>query len=345
MSQVLDISEVAVSTEALQRVLEQQLGEHFGSPCVIVRLTRRSSEYHSSYPIEELNVVLADGTSLDLIFKNLSESALLAGAQAAKPQLIRNPRREIEIYRSILSREKLGSPIFYGAKDDDRNREYWLFIEDVPGLELYQVGETFAWQETARWLARMHSCFSDRVSELENNSNLLNHDGEFYWTWIGRAKEFAQTDSLEARNEIEKLFHGFESVVERLTRLPRTLIHGEFYASNILVEQASDGLRVCPVDWEMAGVGPGLMDLAALVSGNWTDNERRAIARAYHQTMTESEVPGLAEPEFWIALDYCRLALAVQWLGWSRSWTPPLDHQHDWRKEALELSAKLGIGR
>lgn len=343
MSQVLDISEVTVSTEALQPVLEQQLGEHFGSPCAIVRLTRRPSEYHSSYSIEELSVALADGTCLDLIFKNLSESALLAGAQAAKPQLIRNPRREIEIYRSILSREKLGTPKFYGAKDDDRNREYWLFIEDVPGLELYQVGEIFAWQEAARWLARMHSCFRHRVPELENNSNLLNHDGEFYWTWISRAREFAQSDSLEARNEIEKLFSGFASVVERLTRLSRTLIHGEFYASNILVEQASDGLRVCPVDWEMAGVGPGLMDLAALVSGNWTDNERREIARAYHQAMTGSDVRAQTESEFWTALDYCRLALAIQWLGWSRSWTPPLDHQHDWRKEALELSTKLGI--
>ena len=345
MSQVLDISEVTVSTEALQPVLEQQLGEHFGSPGAIVRLTRRPSEYHSSYPIEELNVVLADGTSLDLIFKNLSESALLAGAQAAKPQLIRNPRREIEIYRSILSRAQLGTPTFYGAKDDDRNRDYWLFIEDVPGLELYQVGEIVAWQEAARWLARMHSCFRNRVSEFENNSDLLDHDEEFYWTWISRAKEFAQGDSLAARNEIERLFSGFGSVVEKLTRLPRTLIHGEFYASNILVDQASDGMRVCPVDWEMAGVGPGLMDLAALVSGNWTDNERVEIARAYHQTMTESEVRELAEPEFWAALDYCRLALAIQWLGWSRSWTPPLDHRHDWRKEALELSAKLGIGR
>src|SRR5687767_2981730 len=162
MSQVLEISEVRVSTEALQRVLEQRLSEHFGAPCRITQLTRRSSEYHSSYPIEELNVGLADGTSLDLIFKNLSESALLRGAQAAKPQLIRNPRREIEIYRSILFPEKLGTPTFYGAQDDERNQEYWLFIEDVPGLELYQVGEISAWQEAARWLARMHSCFRDR---------------------------------------------------------------------------------------------------------------------------------------------------------------------------------------
>ncbi|MGQ0762593.1 MAG: aminoglycoside phosphotransferase family protein [Acidobacteriota bacterium] len=344
MSLVLEISDVRVSTEALQPVLAQQMGEHFGSPRTIVRLTRRPSEYHSSYPIEELNVVLADGTSLDLIFKNLSESALLAGAQAAKPQLIRNPRREIEVYRQILSDAKLGTPILYGARTDDHNQEYWLFIEDVPGLELYQIGDISAWQEAARWLARMHVEFAGRVSQLENNPTLLKRDGHFYRTWIRRAEEFAQSDPLQARNEIQRLLSGFESVVERITRLSRTLIHGEFYASNILVEQASDGVRVCPVDWEMAGVGPGLMDLAALMSGNWTDNERREIARAYHQTMTGSDVRLLTESEFWTALDYCRLALAIQWLGWSRSWTPPLEHQHDWRTEALELSAKLGIG-
>ena len=345
MSQVLEISEARVSTEALQPVLERQLGEHFGAPCRITQLTRKASEYHSSYPIEELNILLADGSSLDLIFKDVSESALLPVARAAKPEIVRNPRREIEVYRQILSDAKLGTPTLYGARTDDLNQEYWLFIEDVPGLELYQIGEISAWQQASRWLARMHVEFAGRVSQLENNSTLLKRDEQFYRTWIRRAQEFAQSDPLRARNEIQKLLNGFESVLEKISRLSRTLIHGEFYASNILVAETSNGLRVCPVDWEMAGIGSGLMDLAALVSGKWTDEERQEIAHAYHQTMTLSEVRWLTESEFWTALDYCRLALAVQWLGWSRSWTAPREHQHDWRTEALELAAKLGIGR
>ena len=49
--------------------------------------------------------------------------------------------------------------------------------------------------------------------------------------------------------------------------------------SNVLVEVPTG--RVCPVDWEMAGIGPLLLDLAALTSASWSPRERREIAAAY----------------------------------------------------------------
>src|SRR5947209_6646174 len=67
---------------------------------------------------------------------------------------------------------------------------------------------------------------------------------------------------------------GFPAVVERLLALPRTLIHNEFYPSNVLIERRREGVRVCPVDWEMAARGPALIDLAALTAGNWNETER-----------------------------------------------------------------------
>jgi Phosphotransferase enzyme family len=74
---------------------------------------------------------------------------------------------------------------------------------------------------------------------------------------------------------IEKLFGNYDRVVERLLEFPVTFLHGEFYASNVLVVcEEGEGWRVCPVDWEMAAVGPGLIDLAALTAGRWTADER-----------------------------------------------------------------------
>ena len=111
-----------------------------------------------------------------------------------------------------------------------------------------------------------------------------------------------------------------------------TLIHGEFYASNVIVGQTATGLRVCPVDWEMAAVGPGLIDLAALTAGRWSATEKAALATAYG-----------APAEFLPALDYCRLHLAMQWLGWAQDWSPPPEHAHDWLNEAVSLSEQLGL--
>ena len=115
-----------------------------------------------------------------------------------------------------------------------------------------------------------------------------------------------------------------EEVVERLLALPRTVIHGELYPSNVLVA----GSRVCPIDWELAAAGPGLVDLAALATG-WTGADQGAIIAAYGDVDAND-------------LDSCRLHLAVRWLGWSRTWNAPKAHARDWLAEAVGAAERLG---
>jgi hypothetical protein len=92
----------------------------------------------------------------------------------------------------------------------------------------------------------------------------------------------------------------------------------------------------------MAGVGVGLMDLAALTSGKWAEDERTAIAMAYHSAMVP-DYTWATPADFLTALDYCRLALAVQWLGWSPDWSPPPEHKQDWLREAMRLTERLSL--
>jgi hypothetical protein len=33
----------------------------------------------------------------------------------------------------------------------------------------------------------------------------------------------------------------------------------------------------------------------------------------------------------------------VQWLGWSRDWTPPPEHVHNWLDTASTLGRRLGL--
>src|SRR5262249_24535960 len=99
--------------------------------------------------------------------------------------------------------------------------------------------------------------------------------------------------------------------------LPATLLHGEFYASNILIESKGARCRVAPVDWEMAAWGTGLLDLAALTAGNWRDEDRTALALTYRAHWSDTERWNPPLDEFLLAFDCCRVCLAVQWLGWS----------------------------
>jgi thiamine kinase-like enzyme len=140
-----------------------------------------------------------------------------------------------------------------------------------------------------------------------------------------------------------------EAVVEALLALPRTVVHGEFYASNVLVAAADDAsdsdptrlggksdARVAPVDWELAAAGPGLTDLAALVSG-WGDADRRALVAAYS---AEPGIAAFSDRDLGLA----RLQVAIQWLGWAPpEWEPPEGQRHDWLGEAVALAEELGL--
>jgi aminoglycoside phosphotransferase (APT) family kinase protein len=148
---------------------------------------------------------------------------------------------------------------------------YWLFIEKVLGTELWQIGDLEVWRGVARWLAGMHETLAGSTDER----HLIRYDAAFYTRWARRA--------AAACPDLEPLMRRYQEVVERLLALPVTVIHGEFYPSNVLVA----GQRVCPVDWEMTAVGPGLIDLAALTTG-WGDEERVAIASAYMASNTRA---------------------------------------------------------
>jgi hypothetical protein len=120
-------------------------------------------------------------------------------------------------------------------------------------------------------------------------------------------------------------------------------VHGEFYASNVLVAQDGERTRVCPVDWEMTGVGPALLDLAALTAGEWSEEERAAIVRAYRDELPPGCAWALTGDAFAPALDCCRLHLAMQLVGWASDWTPPAAHAHDWLAEALATAERLRL--
>jgi hypothetical protein len=336
------VEPLSTGKRELKGELERALSERFGTARRIVSLERSASPYQSSFTLEEIRVVLDDGTELELIFKDVGPDAMSAGARRVKPGFLYEPLREIEVYRDVLEPAALGTPHFYGAVIDAEERRYWLFLEKFEGAGLWQFGELAAWQKAARWLARLHAMGPElRSSQAEH---LMQYDGDYYRVWLERARSFAHTASaaLSATpaSKFEWLSRRYDNIVERLLDLPQTFIHGEFYASNVLVDGEAP-TRVCPIDWEIAGIGPGLIDLAALVGGKWGDDERSALAAAYRAELDDlgDRPPPLAELEE--ALDWCRLHLAIRWVGWAPDWSPPQEHRHDWLTEAFLLAEQL----
>ena len=217
-------------------------------------------------------------------------------------------------------------------------------------MPLTEVGDFDVWRQVSGWLAGCTAGVArdPGLARAAAAVPLVQYDRRALRdVWMERAQrhvwtaDAAQPDRAACR--FASLASRYEAVVEEIAALPAGFVHGEFFASNVLVETAAGQVRVRPVDWEVAGIGPVLMDLAALTAGRWTDDERAELAMSYHAALDREGETWLPHDDFMRALDCCRLQLAVQRLGWARQWTPPATHTQDWLGEALHAAERLGL--
>jgi hypothetical protein len=308
----------------------------------VLELARRPYRYATSAPLEEVRVSMADGAVVELILKDLSRDRLLSEARTTKPSFLHQPGREVETYRRILAPAGIGARCFAAVAEWDPPR-HWLLLEKVPGVELWQVGELSVWEEVARWLGGLHARFAGRVEELRAaNPLLLEHSDSSYRSWCERARAALAKSTDVRASALRGALDRYDEAIAPLATLPRTFVHGEFYPSNVLVVRDDRHPRICPIDWEMAAIGPGLIDLAALVGG-WDQQERERLIAAYLSGLPEEGAARPAPETLNADLARCRLHLALQWLGWSPDWRPPPEHAHDWIGEASMLVQELGL--
>lgn len=325
-----------VRSDELARALGRVLT---GRPEAVTIRARRPIPYRSTFPLEELIVRRADGDEERLVFKDLSCDGAADPVWRIKAPFLHDPLREIETYRDVLAPHELSAPRFRATVIDPEQKRHWLFLEHVDGDPLWQRGENEVWEQAATWLANMHAHFAERRQGLPRC--LLLHDGTYYRRWLERARDFVRwpVDVGGRAHDFAWLARRASRALDWLAEQPATFVHGEFYPSNILVEPGVPGARIRPVDWEMAGIGPGLLDLAALTSGVWSDMDREMVMRAYRSALPADSRP--TEEELGEGLRRSLLLLAIQWLGWSGEWTPPAEQAHDWLATAIELSTEV----
>jgi hypothetical protein len=250
-------------------------------------VAQRPFAYATSWPIEEVVVQQPGGESLTVLVKRL-EGAV------QKPAGFLDPAREAVAYRLVGDRG-IPTPRCYASGPG------WLVLEAMPGTPLWQSGDVQDWCRAARWAAELHQQFATDPPPREH---LLVHDRRHFQTIVARAGVDGDLASAAGR------------AAEIVTALPVTLVHGELYPANLLVDRE----HVVAVDWEMAAVGSGVIDLAALTTG-FDPDRAAAVVDAYGGCPARD-------------LAAARLLLALQWLGWGPDWQPPAEHRRDWLAEA-----------
>jgi len=300
----------------------------------------RPSPYQSSCGLHEVDVWFDDGSMQALVAKAIDWEALSPEAHRVRPQWLSDQQRERAVYESLLSMADVGSAPYFGVYIGESGIRH-LLLERIAGMPLWQSGNFDTWCEASRWLARMAVRITPRmVAGSQAAPHLLRYDRAFYETWMQRASVF----HAGSNPVIETLLRPYQKVVDWLSCERHGFLHGEFYSSNVMVQcrqPLSDVVR--PVDWEMAALGPPSIDLACLLAGTWTDDERADVADAYYGELATlgRQVP--PRERYLRTLDYALIHLSIRNLGWSIDWTPPSDRAHDWLGEALRLSEKWNL--
>lgn len=331
-----------VTNSRMAEVLEGEGGVLCGQG--VVRIDRAESPWASTSHIEEIDVTTAGGAALPMMLKDLSPQFRLPVSRSVRPPEIDRPEREVYVYREILAKGGLQTARLYGSAIDRQRAEYWLLIERVMGRPLSQCGEFSTWMRAASVLAEAHAAFGRLKAVQEGAGILVRYGTSFHRRWMQRAMSLAYQLGAPAASErralLGRLAKAHERAAQVLSELPVTLVHGDYHGSNIIVEESSAPTgRLCPIDWENSGRGPGVIDLAALTAG-WAEDERRSIARAYLAGFPNTDRP-YGALELHQALDAASLCACVQWMGWSAHWRPPLWQARDWAGEALKVAARL----
>jgi phosphotransferase family enzyme len=286
-------------TDALKRGLTFALRNQTLNGHSLTLLSREPAVHSTTFPCEIVKCRIGRGRARQLFCK-----------YTAKVDYTGHGHRggvwyETAAYRNLLAPVRRFRPKFYGGYRDPETGQYWLFLEYLDGsLSVGKLNDIAVMAKAARWIAKFqvasHSLLSDKRLGF-----LKRYDKNYYLGWVRRTFEFATTRQ-RASGWFRRLRVRVHEFLAPLLVLRPSIIHGEYYQHNILFHRGS----VCPIDWESAAIGEGLIDLVSLTEG-WDTKIVEACTQAYVQTRWPRGAPAEYEPAFRAA----RLYLTLRWLG------------------------------
>ncbi len=249
-----------VHSAELGRVLHHVAAQGTGNPNAARLLGWTHLKQTTSFPCYVLWMETVEGCELALFLKDYARSRL------PKADLPRRIERELRVYQDLITGANLGTAAYYGAELDRQSAFAWLLLEYIRGVELRSCGFA-AYVHVAAWLGKFHAYFGLHPQKLDRASYLVSHDKSFFADRAHSALQAVCKYGTDLAQRLYKVLNDYDDLIDRMVAQPRTLVHGSFRPQNILLVEQEPTWRVCPVDWELAGLGSPFYDLAFLTDG------------------------------------------------------------------------------
>jgi phosphotransferase family enzyme len=268
----------------------------------------------SSFRTERLRVAFEQGKPLTVFFKDLNPENQLEKARTVREPGLEPSHRELRMYQSILSPERFGTLHLYAFRWEPEQGRYWAFLEDGGRTSLHNYLDMPRWTAAARWAARFHAATRDLPEA--GTSFLPRYDQAHYRRCAARVQSILPSLEPKERELVSRGLESYTARIDWLSALPRCVIHGQLFGTNILLRRGAATPRILVIDWETAALGPGLFDLVSLSSGKWTREQRHTMWAAYCDAYTTETGRPIDWERFCRDVAGVALYQALEWLGW-----------------------------
>lgn len=225
------------------------------SDAVVEVISRESFNKCSTSLVEIVKCKLGSGQIVSLFVKYTS------GQGYHKFDHREGLEYEAKIYDEIIRNISLSKIKFYGTCKLLENNETLMALEYLEGgSSLKGNSNSDAFFKASEWIGSFHAGSNNNLPDFTKVYNVA-----YYKGWVDRALAYWSLTNLYPW--LKDLANYFIENIYILTETGQTVIHGEYYSSNILIR---DGV-IYPIDWESAAIGPGEIDLSCLIEGRKVD--------------------------------------------------------------------------
>jgi hypothetical protein len=227
---------------------------------------------------------------------------------------------EVRFYNEMKATTGTRTPWVHLARIVPGTAEFVVVMEDLAGLHMPDevAGITVEQAEAAAVeVAKLHASWWGKVGGDEyawiptiDAPRIEPVIAVFPMLWEAFAAKFAEYLDDDLRHVGATIAPRWGELMRHFAKRPMTLLHMDYRSENMMFD---DGHTVVVLDWQALGRGPGCYDLAYLLGGSLTIENRRAAERdlvaKYHATLVEGGVTDYGLDEAWA--DYCFGGLLV----------------------------------
>ena len=287
-------------------------------------LARQKNTYTSTFPSEIVTCQIGSGPEVRLFFKYSADRENEAYGHRG------GVGYEAKVYGQLLNGLDISIAKLYGIYRSTDGINTWLVLDYLEGgTRMTHTIDPEAMSKAARWMGRFHALCSTRISDPAL-SFLNRYNPDYFRGWVSRTQQMVKRAGVDSR-WLQAVCSRIDAVIEVLCNSPQTIIHGEYYPKNILLQH---GL-IYPVDWESTAISSGMIDLAMLTEG-WTPEAIRELVHEYQR----SRWPEGAPHDLIKSLCAARIYVQFRWLGDQQAclpaWSSYLEALHEYAEE-MEL--------